>query len=324
MKVIVVTLDRLPARLLACYGNEWVETPGFDRLAARSTVFEQHFAELPGPAGPSHPWWTGRREFFSSNGEADPSAGRSVGAEGATIAALVEAGVRCRLLAERTEGLPLDAFSSWEQVEAATGLGIDHTETPIAQLVQRALDVAVEPSSGADSAGELIWLHSRGVPSPWLPPRFFADLYLNELEEEEAEEEWDENTGQALIQELSPDEVDVQDQQEIEFDSSGILDDLAANPELVESILSDAPSPDEPEENVPAAQDELERLISRYIFAGYVSLIDHWIGRLVKGLEEQVVSAGPEGDASPETVLIVTAASGHANSGRETFIEERD
>ena len=52
MRLIVLTFDRLPARLLACYGNEWMETPAFDQLAARSTVFEQHFAELPGEQAP--------------------------------------------------------------------------------------------------------------------------------------------------------------------------------------------------------------------------------------------------------------------------------
>ena len=322
MRVIVVTLDRLPARLLACFGNEWMETPEFDQLAARSTVFEQHFAELPGPAGPSHPWWTGRLEFFSPRSSADSD---SAEAEGATISALVQAGVTCRLLTERTEGLPLDAFSSWEAIEAATGLDIDHSETAIAQLVQRALDVAGEPADGADeSSGELLWLHSRGVPSPWLPPRFFAELYLNELEEEEAEEEWDENTGKTLIPEFRMEVAELETEPEIEFDSSGILDDLAASPALVESLLSESVTSDEPESDVSAAQTELERLISRYIFAGYVSMIDHWIGRLVKGLEEAAAKVASDGRFSRETVLIVTAASGHADGARHSFIEESD
>lgn len=321
MRVIVVTMDRLPARLLACYGNEWVETPCFDQLAARSTVFEQHFAELPGPAGPSHPWWTGQLEFFPSGDDADAS---PVGAEGATVSALTEAGVNCRLLTERTEGLPLDAFSSWEQVEATTGLDVDHSESPIARLVQRALEVVGDFDGQAESSDELLWLHSAGVPSPWLPPRFFAELYLNELEEEEAEEEWDENTGKTLIPEFDPEAQDVEPEPEVEFDSSGILDDLAASPAFVESILSDAGSSDEPEADVSTPQGELERLISRYIFAGYVSLIDHWIGRLARGLEEVAANAASGGVALPETVLIVTAASGHASGGRPAFIEVRD
>jgi arylsulfatase A-like enzyme len=320
MRVIVVTLDRLPARLLACYGNEWVETPGFDQLAARSTVCDQHFAELPGPAGPSHPWWTGQLEFFTSGDDAS-----SAGAEGATVSALVEAGVNCRLLTERIEGLPLDAFSSWERVEAATGLDVDHSETPIARLVQRALEVAGEFDGQADeSSNELLWLHSAGVPSPWLPPRFFAELYLNELEEEEVEEEWDENTGKTLIPEFDPEASEEDPEPEVEFDSSGILDDLATNPAMVESLLSDAGSSDEPEADVSTPQGELERLISRYIFAGYVSLIDHWIGRLAKGLDEVAAKSASGGSTPPETVLIVTAASGHASGGRPSFIEVRD
>ena len=45
MKAVVLTFDRLPAHLLGCYGNEWTETPGFDRLASLGSVFDQHFAE---------------------------------------------------------------------------------------------------------------------------------------------------------------------------------------------------------------------------------------------------------------------------------------
>ncbi|MBM4074150.1 MAG: hypothetical protein FJ267_00725, partial [Planctomycetes bacterium] len=45
MQAIVVTFDQFATSAMGCYGNEWVETPNFDRLAAEGIVFDQHFAE---------------------------------------------------------------------------------------------------------------------------------------------------------------------------------------------------------------------------------------------------------------------------------------
>lgn len=314
MRLIVLTFDRLPARLLACYGNEWMETPAFDQLAARATVYEQHFAELPGEAGPAHPWWTGRLEYFESAAREESATDTAT-----TVASFVAAGVNCHLITERAEGLPLDAFSSWEQIEVEDTFDMDHAETPFARLVKRALEFSETPLEPGQK--EVLWLHSRGVPSPWIPPRVFADLYLNELEGDDEEEEWDEHTGETIVPETPLEESDAEPDPHRDFDPTGILEELTENPALAESILSEAASPDEPETE--ATQDEsgeLERLVSRYIFAGYVSLLDHWLGRLVRGLEEGAET--PTGNESAKAVLVVTAASGHVVGDRRAFIED--
>jgi arylsulfatase A-like enzyme len=44
VKALVVCCDRLPTRLLGCYGSEWAETPTIDRLAARGIVFDEVYA----------------------------------------------------------------------------------------------------------------------------------------------------------------------------------------------------------------------------------------------------------------------------------------
>ena len=59
---IVLAFERLPLRLLGCYGGE-IATPGFDRFAAESTVFDQHFSENVDESAAGHAWWTGRHEF---------------------------------------------------------------------------------------------------------------------------------------------------------------------------------------------------------------------------------------------------------------------
>ena len=59
-KAVVITFDKWHCGFLGCQGNPWVDTPHFDQLALRATVFDQHFAENLTPAARQHAWWTGR------------------------------------------------------------------------------------------------------------------------------------------------------------------------------------------------------------------------------------------------------------------------
>jgi arylsulfatase A-like enzyme len=43
MKTAFVLFDSLNRHLLGCYGGTRFPTPGFDRLAARSLVFDKHY-----------------------------------------------------------------------------------------------------------------------------------------------------------------------------------------------------------------------------------------------------------------------------------------
>ncbi|MDA0284940.1 MAG: hypothetical protein O3B13_05860 [Planctomycetota bacterium] len=306
MKAVVLTFDRLPAHLLGCYGNEWIETPGFDRLAASGSVFDQHFAELPGPVGPNHPWWTGEFEFFAAR-PIDHST-----EEGSSISwlkILADRGVKCRLLAEQLEGLPIGLFYSAEEVGGSDGLNVDHHDVPIARLVQRGIELLAgdkddAASSGvSDSSSELLWLHSRGVPSPWLPPRLFAELYLDELEEVLAEESGGEIASSLVSQfETDPDLVRL-------LLSDWQLDSDQEEGEPVPKF--DEPTDDPSSQPSPEAQSEfqldevespeLELQISKLVFAGYVSLIDQWLQKLLAAVEN-----------SDERVLLVASA----NQGR--------
>ena len=65
MRVIFILFDSLNRKALSCYGSA-VETPNFDRLAARSVVFDHHYTgSLPCmPARRDH--HTGRLNFFHS------------------------------------------------------------------------------------------------------------------------------------------------------------------------------------------------------------------------------------------------------------------
>lgn len=52
-QVLVINIHGLSPFFLGPYGNEWVHTPTFDRLAARGVVFDNHFAPNLDPAAAS-------------------------------------------------------------------------------------------------------------------------------------------------------------------------------------------------------------------------------------------------------------------------------
>jgi arylsulfatase A-like enzyme len=73
MKVLVVEVPALRPSYLGCYGNEWVTTPAFDRLAAEGVVFDSHLADSLGAGRTA---WTGRYHLPGPDAEpASPSAG---------------------------------------------------------------------------------------------------------------------------------------------------------------------------------------------------------------------------------------------------------
>src|SRR5690242_5650374 len=59
-RAVVLSIDRLGAAWLGPYGNTWVETPSFKRLAAQSLLCETAIADSPHLGTVCRSWWTGR------------------------------------------------------------------------------------------------------------------------------------------------------------------------------------------------------------------------------------------------------------------------
>jgi hypothetical protein len=155
---IVVTFDRLPCAGLACYGNEWIDTPGFDALAADGLVFENHIAtEVRG----------------------DTALIRSPRLDADWIAALREQGIRTALLHEPHSGLVVNpaAFDTVLDCGGSDGVDVSPTELPFAKLSQRATAWLAESAS----ADRLLWLASAGLPDICRPPAEALDLYVEEF-----------------------------------------------------------------------------------------------------------------------------------------------
>jgi hypothetical protein len=71
MKVLIVVARGLHLGYIGCYGNEWVETPALDRLAADGVAFDQHYADQPDSAGAQRAWQIGCYRFPSPKPEED-------------------------------------------------------------------------------------------------------------------------------------------------------------------------------------------------------------------------------------------------------------
>ncbi len=229
MQAVVVTFDRLATTALGCYGNEWIETPHFDRLASQAVVFDRHFAEHVGDSA-GMGWSTGRLPTEAS--------ARPFEFASAWSALLANNGVELHLVNE-SEILPWSmALRKTSRLLVAARHESDPKpdEIPFACLVKAAGELLAEPRSDSP---RVVWLHSAGVPEPWLPPEGFATLYSDEYAERGCE---------------------------------------------MDSVTRDHWG------THPAA------------YAGYVSLLDYWLGELAAAVEAAA--------KSEPTLLIVSAARG--------------
>ena len=290
-KGIVVTFDRLALRMLGCYGSEWVETPNLNRLAASSKVFDRHFAENVDSGSANHAWWSGCYQF--------PRSLEQQRTQKPFAEALHEIGVQAVLLVERRsadegattsrrfgspgQDLEIDipsrtGFQRMIEVEGTDGLDVSSVETPFARLVNRGIEeLSSLKEQGNDSW--LLWLKSAGVPSPWVPPRDFAELYLD-LDEDDSNGNGD----------------------------SGQFVDLSENAlnELIIAVASLRERSEGKENDL-----DLEWRLSREVYAGYVSLLDIQLGKLLDAIENLF--------SDESLLLIVTVAEGEA-LGTESLV----
>ena len=155
-KAVVITFDRWHCGFLGCQGNPWVDTPHFDQLALRSTVFDQHFAENLTPAAAQHAWWTGRFQF--------PLAAEQQQREPTWLPWLAEQGIQTTLLYDPAAQLPLNreqfAVSRAVPLDDVSGL---HYERDVPRFARAALARIKQMAQHPETA-ELLWIHAGGLP----------------------------------------------------------------------------------------------------------------------------------------------------------------
>ncbi len=236
----MVSFDHLHAGFLGCCGNDWIETPNLDRLATEGVVFDQHFCENIDPTAANHAWWTGQYQFaLDENRQLE---GRPF------VNDLLARGVRTCLIVEadgRDDSAIAPPFAEVLEVRGSDGFDVLEAETPFARVVKRSTDWLHESDSHSEPA--LLWIKSRGVPAPWVPPQAFAELYLDEF---------------------------------------GLADDSGGETASDETSDVEDPAAVVPEEEGSHSESDgsLDWRYAAAMYAAYTTLIDRWLGKLLATL----------------------------------------
>jgi hypothetical protein len=155
MRAVILSFDRLPCSALGCYGNEWVETQHFDRLAAEGFVCDAHVVGTQ----VRNPWVKPTADWLEQ---------------------LAQRGVCCTLWHE--DRCPPFLFERlpFAERQRFTGDDLSLQNWPFANLIAAVLRRWEQPPS---SEHELFWLHAAGIPVPCQVPAEVATLYVDEFAE---------------------------------------------------------------------------------------------------------------------------------------------
>ena len=186
--------------------------------------------------------WTGRSQF-----PLDPEGQRRCPP---FVDALHSRDVATCLIVEsdgRDDAQVAPPFGAVISAPGVDGFDAAEAETPFARLVARCREWLRE--SAPQKGPALLWIKSRGVPTPWVPPQAFGELYLDEF-------------GLAADTE----------------------DEVAAGPEEA-AVDDEAGSPGERASQL-GADGSLDWRYAAAMYAAYVTLIDRGLGRLLGNLRE--------------------------------------
>jgi arylsulfatase A-like enzyme len=172
---IVLVIDRLNASFLGPYGNTWVETPCFNRLAAESALFEFALSDSPHLPTIYRSMWSGLHAM-SEPRRAAGLAELAAAADVHTVLITDEDQVASHPLAT---GFDEQIMVPTPPITAAAD---EIGDTQLARLFGSAISWLqaefARPSSSRHPF--LLWIHSRGMQAPWDAPlefrRSFADV----------------------------------------------------------------------------------------------------------------------------------------------------
>jgi len=148
---LVITIDRLPAWILPCYGSAWVAMPAVDALAGRGLVLDNAFAVDANP----------RRTVDDLLG----GARRAVAARGGRIAIITDDDTV--VSAEAADDLTIIA------VRPSVHTAADEAATALAKLFEAAVEVV------RTGHHDLVWCHAGSLGRTWDAPDSFRDAYID-------------------------------------------------------------------------------------------------------------------------------------------------
>jgi arylsulfatase A-like enzyme len=179
MRALVIVARNLSAGFLGCYGNEWIETPNVDRLAAEGIVFDQHFSDHPDPVAACLSWRTGCYHFPLAGSGPDPPSPHAHD----LIQALTEHGIATALVLERGRPWVPDLTPAWRHVFLSDDAVLPET-SPMDHLLQAAGD-ALDLLEGHNDW--LLWLDVSVLLPPWNSTEEHSQPLSPEPENDQAE-----------------------------------------------------------------------------------------------------------------------------------------
>ena len=171
MNAICLVFDRLQAGFLGAYGNTWIETPSFDRLASQSFLFDQALIDSPRLDRLYRSYWQGRHALCP---DALPGQNLSLAAMlrdlGVTSALLTdEPQVARHPLAVDFDDL-VEIDPPW-QPQNARKIDATHFGRCFVEMIQW-LESATGPF--------MLWCHLGGLGTTWDAPLSFRRSYQDE------------------------------------------------------------------------------------------------------------------------------------------------
>lgn len=155
---IVVVVDRLGAGFLGPYGNTWLETPEFNRLASQSCLFEQVLADSARLESCCRSYWRGlhamgmREDEVTGPSLPGMASGENLAATLITDEPVVADHPLAAGFRERVVLAPREAETAAEDLE----------QTELAQILAAACDFISQAEHPF-----LLWVHARGMVGPW-------------------------------------------------------------------------------------------------------------------------------------------------------------
>jgi len=166
---VIVVLDRLGAGWLGPYGNTWVETPNFNRLAAQSVLYETVIADSPDLEMAYRSYWSGRHALARS-GEAT-----------ALLPSLAQRdGAASYLVTDDPAVAAHPLSSSFVRRELVRQSEVDRCADQVDETALfRFFAGAIAVLGDWDGTG-LLWIHSRGMAGPWDAPLAMRNQFADE------------------------------------------------------------------------------------------------------------------------------------------------
>jgi len=166
---VILVVDRLGTGCLGPYGATWLDTPNFNALAAEGVLLENVLADSPELKDAYRAYWHGQHALTAGDASATSIASR-----------LAEQGVATTLITDDADIAEYPLADDFDervhlQPDAPDTCAADIESTQLASLFSTAVDALDHQPENF-----MLWIHARGMKSPWDAPLAFRQSLVGE------------------------------------------------------------------------------------------------------------------------------------------------